>query len=131
MNIAVLALFIAALMPIVLALATIPLRIKNFGEPDLNNPRAQADKFEGLGERLVHAQSNAWEALGLYGASLIAMNAVSADLNSISTPALIFIVARLFHAAFYIANKGILRFLSFLAAAGSVIWIFITALGAI
>lgn len=131
MTTVVISLFIAATLPIALSLASIPLRIKTFGKIDINNPRTQAAKFEGIGERLSHAQSNAWEALALYISAIVAMIATNTDLNLASTAASMFVVARFFHAGFYIAGLGILRFLSFVVAAAAIIWIYIIAFSAI
>jgi uncharacterized MAPEG superfamily protein len=131
MQIVILSLVFTAFMPIILALSTIPLRAKQFGKPDINSPREQAAKFEGLGQRLTNAQSNAWEALGLYGASILAMIAADADFNKISSAAIVFMIARTLHAIFYALNLGALRFFSFLVAAGSVSMIFIVAYNSI
>ena len=61
---------ILVVLPIAMALITIPVRIKQLSYMDLNSPRQQATELTGIGQRLVHAQANAWEALVIYLATL-------------------------------------------------------------
>lgn len=131
MNTVAISLFIIAFMPLILATFTLPVRIKNFGKVDLYNPRAQAAKFEGLGARLINAQSNAWEALGLYAAAILAMLITQADLNSIQIPVIIFVIARILHAILFAMNKARFRFYAFVAASSAIMWIFVVAMMAL
>lgn len=111
---------IAMLLPIILALSSIPLRFKQFAEPDINEPRAQAEEFTGAGRRLVAAQKNAWEALALFTASLFIAYANNVESAQIAMTCMVFIAARISHAILYVANWGKLRFVSFLVAFGAI-----------
>lgn len=63
-------LLVIAFMPYVLALLGIYYRIEQFGDWDNANPRAQYARLEGAGWRVWAAQQNAWEALGLFTATV-------------------------------------------------------------
>jgi len=109
----------AMVLPIMLSWVSAYARMKQFGTIDNNHPRQQQAELEGVGARAVAAQSNAWEALMLYTATCVIVVAAGLDLASLEMFACIFLGARVLHGVFYIANLGILRSLSFLAAAGS------------
>lgn len=102
-------LFIAACVPIILAWIGAYYRIKQFGKLDNNHPRIQQSKLEGIGARVQGAQANAWEALIVYAAVILIAHASGVDLRFLTLPAVIFILLRLFHAVFYIANLAWLR----------------------
>lgn len=114
---------IVLLMPITLALGSIPFRIQQCSAPDFEQPREQAAQLIGAGARIVHAQKNAWEALIIFTVALFiaSQNAMLGD--AIVPACIVFVVARLCHAFFYLIGKGILRFLSFLAGLGAALWI--------
>lgn len=102
------------LLPIILAVSSVPFRVQQFARPDLNNPRAQAELLTGVGERVVHAQKNAWEALVVFAVVLFIAYANNVDPQDIATACLVYVAARLLHAVFYLANLGILRFGAFM-----------------
>lgn len=118
-------------MPLILAMASILPRTAQFGKPDYENPRAQADDLTGVGHRIVAAQSNAWEALALFIAALAICSLAGLSFSAIAYPTVLFVGARISHAVFYIAGKGILRFLSFVASMVALIWILVLAFQAI
>jgi uncharacterized MAPEG superfamily protein len=115
-------------MPIVLALSTIPFRFAQFGKPDIQQPRLQANQLMGTGYRLDAAQKNAWEALILFGAALVFASLAGVDFKYLSTPALLFVSARVLHAVFYTFNLAVLRFLAFMTSIMSIGWIVVVTL---
>ena len=114
---------IAMLLPIVLALGSIPFRVKQFSAPNLNEPRAQAENLSGAGGRIVAAQKNAWEALLLFTVSLFIANANNIQGEEIAIACMLFIFARICHAFTYVMGWGVPRFLAFMGAVSCVIWI--------
>ncbi len=102
------------LLPVAMALISIPVRIKQLSFMDLNNPRQQATQLRGAGQRLVHAQSNAWEAAIIYLAALFIADQQNVPSAELATLALVYLASRILHPIFYIANLGIFRFLTFI-----------------
>jgi uncharacterized MAPEG superfamily protein len=129
MHTLVICLFIITTIPLLLALATIPFRIKQFGRPDLQDPRGQGANLTGIGQRLSYAQANAWEALALFGAALLSAVMMKVDASQLHTASYLFVSARILHSVFYVCHLGVLRFLSFLASFMCIAWIFMTTLG--
>jgi len=121
-------LFIAVMLPYLLAGGSVYFRIKQFGSVNVNQPRAQAGQLEGPGARIVAAQLNAWEALLVFAAALFIANIMGVDAKTINLASAMFISARVLHALFYIAGQAPLRSLSFIVAFGSCLWLFIAAL---
>ena len=54
-------------LPYILAFASLPFRLKQFGEVDFLYPRRQGEKLVDAGSSVVSAQFNAWEALTIFG----------------------------------------------------------------
>lgn len=115
-------------MPIALALSTIPYRFAQFGKPDIQQPRLQANQLIGTGYRLDAAQKNAWEALILFAAALVLASLAGVDLKYLSTPSLMFVSARVLHAVFYTFNMAALRFIAFIISIISIGWIVVATL---
>ena len=111
---------IAMLIPIILALSSIPFRVKQLSAVNLNEPRAQAEQLAGAGARLVAAQKNAWEGLILFAVSIFIADANGVNPDELATAGLVFITARIGHAIFYVAGLGVLRFITFIIAIGAV-----------
>ena len=122
MSTVMICLAIATALPFMIAFGSLPYRLKQFGKPDLNAPRAQAAQLEGAGHRIVAAQNNAWEALMLYVATLFMATTAGVDESALATGSLIFIAARIVHPVFYVAGIQPLRTLSWLVAAGACAW---------
>ena len=120
-------LFAAALFPIVLAWVGGYYRMRQFGGIDNKHPRIQYAKMEGAGARAVWAQQNAWEALAMYTAVVFIAYAVGIDLHTLTTPALVFITARVLHPVFYVADRDRLRSLAFIVALLACVYIFCLA----
>lgn len=123
-------LLVAVLIPYVLSGIGGYHKGKQFGKADNKNPRAQAAQLTGAGARAVAAQQNAWEALAVFTASLAAAIFAGVEPASIALPALIFVAARIAHAACYLADLATARSSSFFVATLACIWIFVKALAA-
>lgn len=121
-------LFIVALMPYPLAFLSGYFKNSQLGSVDNKNPRAQALLLEGPGARTVAAQANAWEALAVFTAAVVAAHLAGADPGSSATAAMLFVVARVLHAVFYVANLDLLRSLAFVFGLGNAIWLFSLAI---
>jgi uncharacterized MAPEG superfamily protein len=116
-------LLIAVLIPFVLAGIGGYFKTKQFGSVDNNNPRRQSAELEGPGARAAAAQSNAWEALAIFTVCVVVAHLAGADPGASATPAMLFILGRIAHAGFYIADLAPLRSLSFLFAIGNCVWL--------
>ncbi len=125
MSIVLICLAIIMFLPIVLALGSIRFRTAQFGSPDIQMPRVQGDQLTGAGHRIIAAQANAWEALGLLLASLMVGHLAGLSLEAVVMPLLLFVAARLAHAASYLMGLGVLRFVCFLVSVAALIWILV------
>lgn len=116
--------FAGLLLPYVWAGASVPFRFKQFGNADLARPRVQGDQLADGGHGAWGAQFNAWEALGVFTvANVIAfMGGVDPEGNW-AMAAMIWVVMRLFHGVFYIANIPPLRIFCFVGGLVSSLWI--------
>ena len=109
-------------LPLFLALGSAFYRLKQFGKVDLALPRIQAEKLTAGGHRIISAQKNAWEALIIFGSTMLLALLSNTDSQLLHTPAILFVIARVLHGVFYIAGLAILRTLSFVAGMGNIIW---------
>ena len=109
MPVALMVLMFVAFIPYVLAGVGNYLRVQQLGHLDNQNPRAQAAELKGAGARAVAAQSNAWEALALYSATILAVFASGVSWPELTVPSIIFAATRLVHPVLYIANIAAAR----------------------
>ena len=123
-------LFVACLLPYVLAPIGGYFKAKQFGRIDNKQPRVQSAQLEGIGARANAAQSNAWEALPVFAAAVFTAHLAGADPELSATAAIVFITARVLHGAFYLSDLDKARSASFLFASGSSIWLFALAANA-
>ncbi len=130
MTIVLVCLLLAVLMPYVLAGVGGYHKTRQLGAVDNNNPRAQSALLTGTGARAVAAQANAWEALAVFTATLAAAFFAGVTPERMVVPALIFVAARIAHAACYLADLASARSASFLVATLACLWIFGLALRA-
>jgi len=119
-------LMIVALLPYVLAGVGGYFRRTNLGTVDNDNPRGQAALLEGAGARAYAAQANAWEALALFLVGLALVH-FTGNADQAGTASVIFVIARILHAVFYIRGVAMLRSLSFFGALGAWIWLVVIA----
>ena len=124
MSIILIALFIGALLPIALSWVGGYYRMQQFGSVDNKHPRVQSAGLEGAGARAVAAQSNAWEALAIFTAAVVAYTVRGGESEVAPILALVWLGARILHALFYLANQDVLRSLVFLVSLGCALALF-------
>ena len=117
-------LFIACVIPNVLAPLGGYFKSKQFGSVDNKNPRAQSAALEGAGARAAAAQMNAWEALAIFTPAVVVNHLSGGDPGTSATLALVWVGARILHAIFYIADIDKARSVVFLVAFASAIALF-------
>ena len=117
-------LFIACVIPNVLAPIGGYFKGKQFGSLDNKNPRAQAAALEGAGARAAAAQSNAWEALAIFAAAVLVNHANGGDPGTSAVLAMVWVGARILHAVFYLADIATARSGVFVVAFGCAIALF-------
>ncbi len=130
MTIPLWCLLAGVVMPYLWAGASVPLRVKEFGNADLATPRVQAEQLTAGGHGAWGAQLNAWEALIVFAvANLVAFMAGLNPEGAWATAAIVWVVARFFHGVFYIANVPPARIACFVGGLGSSLYIFFLAAG--
>lgn len=128
MSIAVITLFILSVLPITLGWVSGSFRHKQLGVVDNKEPRIQNQQLTGAGARAVAAQNNAWEALAVVTAAVVALSLSNVDIAAYAMYFYALIILRVLHAVFYISNQDILRSLAFVGGFGICIYFFILAL---
>ena len=129
MTTVLICLLIGMILPYVWAFGSVPFRSKQFGKPDLDEPRVQADQLVDGGARAVGAQANAWEALIVFTAANCAAFAMGVDPEGHWTlAAMIWAAARVGHGIFYIMGIAVLRILAFVIGLGMSLWIMTMAI---
>ena len=129
MSTVVLALLVASVLPIVCSWVSGYGRHSELGEVDNKNPRLQNAKLTGLGARAVAAQGNAWEALMVLVATVLAMQLAGLEFAAYTSLFQAFIVLRVLHALTYFINQDIVRSIVWIGAYGICIYLMIQALG--
>lgn len=130
MNIIIVSLIILSVLPLVCAWTAGYYRQKQLGRVDNKEPRLQSLQLTGAGARAVAAQSNTWEALGVYSAAILATFISGVDLQSIFTPVVVFVALRIAYIPAYIADMDKLRSLIFLVGFGICMYLFYLSLTA-
>ena len=130
MNTIIVSLLILSVLPLVCAWTAGYYRQKQFGSVDNKEPRLQSLQLTGAGARAVAAQSNTWEALGVYSAAILAIVISGVDLQSIFTPVVVFVALRIAYIPAYIADMDKLRSLIFLVGFGICMYLFYLSLAA-
>jgi uncharacterized MAPEG superfamily protein len=123
-------LLVVAFLPYLLALGGLYFRIKQFGHWDNDNPRGQYAQLEGVGWRVWASQQNAWEAMGLFTATVAVAHLAGADAEKSATAAIIFLVTRLLHPVLYMANLATLRSIDVIVGLLACMYLFVLAVGA-
>jgi uncharacterized MAPEG superfamily protein len=94
---------------------------------DNRNPRDWLSQQDGFRRRANSAQLNSFEAFPLFAAAVLVAHIAGAPQGRIDLFAVIFVLARLFYTAFYVADLSTLRSLAWFAGLGSAIAIFLAA----
>lgn len=128
MQYPVLVLMILCILPMLCGWVSGYYRHKQLGVVDNKHPRQQNAQLTGAGARAVAAQMNAWEALAVYAAALLAVNISAVPVEQYATLTLVFLGLRVLHAICYVANQDILRSLVFLGGYGICLFMFVLAL---
>lgn len=128
MNMPILVLMIMCILPILWSWVSGYHRSKQEGGVDNKHPRQQNQTLTDAGARAVAAQANAWEALMVYAAALLAVTIGGVPAADYATLVLVFLLLRIAHGIFYIINQDILRSLAFVGGYGICIYLFILAL---
>ncbi|ABU71166.1 MAPEG family protein [Vibrio campbellii] len=84
-------------------------KVQQLGHLDNHHPRLQERKLSGRAARIIAAQSNAWEALSFYTATILTVNLSGVPWSDLSMPAIIFAITRIAHPVMYIADIAIGR----------------------
>ncbi|MEO1936373.1 MAG: MAPEG family protein [Myxococcales bacterium] len=117
-------LLIGALLPILLSWVGAYFKFQKFGNIDNKNPRFQSAELEGAGARAVAAQQNAWEALAVFTAGVVAYGLQGTGSEIASVLAIVWVISRVLHGILYLANLDSLRTLAFLVGIGCSIALF-------
>jgi len=123
-------LVIVAFLPYPLSFLGGYFRARQFGRVDNKHPRQQQALLEGPGARVLGAQANAWEALGVFTAAVVVLHLANPDAARSSTAAnvsIAFVAARIVHAICYVANLDILRSLVFFVGIVCAVWLIVLA----
>ncbi|MGB7740859.1 MAG: MAPEG family protein [Steroidobacteraceae bacterium] len=92
---------------------------------DNSNPRDWLNAQSGFRKRANAAQHNSFEAFPFFAAAVIIAHIAGAPQGRIDLFAVVFILARLFYIAFYVADMATLRSLAWFVGIGSVIALFL------
>jgi uncharacterized MAPEG superfamily protein len=130
MNTVIGSLLIMCILPLTCAWIAGYHRQKQLGSVDNKEPRSQALQLTGAGARAVAAQGNTWEALAVFSAAILAVFISGVDLESITTPVMVFVALRIAYIPVYIGNIDKLRSLIFLVGYGICIYLIYLALSA-
>jgi len=128
MNIAILVLLVCCVLPILCSWISGYYRHKQLGVVDNKIPRLQNAQLTGVGARAVAAQHNAWEALAVYSAALLALNMAAVPVEKYTQLCLIFMIMRIMHAIFYMLNWDALRSIAYLVGYGICMYFLVLSL---
>lgn len=119
---------IVALIPYLLAMLGGYLRYTKLGKLDSNHPRQQYQESTGIVARAWAAQQNAWEALIFFSVAVISAHLFDADASKAAAACWLFLICRILHAFFYLANWAYPRGLVTIVGLGACIYLFCLAL---
>jgi uncharacterized MAPEG superfamily protein len=123
MTVAFWCVLVAGLLPYA---ATLAAKI-GAGSFDNRNPRDWLSQQQGFRRRANAAQHNGFEAFPLFAAAVVVAHAAGAPQPRVDLFAVVFVLARFFYTAFYVADLSTLRSLSWFAGIGSAVAIFLAA----
>lgn len=92
---------------------------------DNSNPRDWLNAQSGFRKRANAAQHNSFEAFPFFAAAVIIAHIAGAPQGRIDLFAVVFVLARLFYIAFYVADMATLRSLAWFVGLGSVVALFL------
>lgn len=112
-------LLIVAVLPYLSAGMGVYFRLQQLGSIDANHPRVQALELRDVAARAYAAQGNAWEAVGFFTIVIVINHLAGGDAESSAAAAVIYVVARVLHAGFYVADMAPMRTLAFVVSIGA------------
>ena len=121
-------LMIVAFLPYFCAWTGAYYKMRQFGSLDNKTPREQTAKLQGAGARIAAAQANAWEALPLFTAAVVASQLGHAAPGRAAWLSELFVATRILHPIFYATDLDKLRSLVFLVGLFCVAALFVSAL---
>lgn len=126
MNTLLICLFVAMLLPY-LAKGPVAWAMAKAGGYDNHHPRAQQAQLTGFGARALAGHQNAFESLLVFGLAVLVVIATGKVNPTTEWLAIVHVVARFVYHILYLANKGILRSLTWFVAIFSAFGIFFQA----
>jgi uncharacterized MAPEG superfamily protein len=118
---------IACLLPYVWAPFQIPSRRAQFGTVDNKLPRVQQAQLQGRGARALGAHHNAFEALTTFAPAVFVAHLAGADAIWSARLAVLFVICRVLHGIFYLADLDFARSGAFTVGLLCVIGLFVQA----
>ncbi len=128
MTLVVACIILAALLPILVKSPLGYLQSKQAGGYDNHNPRIQQQSLTGIGHRALAAHQNAFEAFPPFAAGVLLALWAEAPILQIQILCVVYIVARIAHPIFYLADIDKLRSTSWAIGLGASIWLMCLAL---
>jgi len=130
MDIVLISLFIATIMPII---AKVPLALEMHKLKGYDNryPREQQDKLSGFGARCTAAHYNSFEALTMYAPGALAVIAVNGVTQLTEYYAMAFVFARFCYLLMYWMDQHILRSLFWFVGFASSLLLLLQAMFAV
>jgi len=128
MTLIIACVIIAALLPLV---AKAPLGYVQSRQPggyDNHNPRTQQASLTGLGQRALGAHNNAFESFPPFATGVLLALWAEASIGTMQALCIVYIIARILHLAFYLADLSTLRSSSWAVGFGSSLWLICLAL---
>ncbi|MDB6062747.1 MAG: putative rane protein [Verrucomicrobiaceae bacterium] len=114
MNALLWCLVVVTFLPVAWGVPAFSFRKKQFGYADNKLPRAQQQQTTGIAARALGAHQNAWEALMMFAPIVFVAQIAGADPVKAGLTGIAFVVIRVLHGIFYIADLDALRSISFL-----------------
>jgi uncharacterized MAPEG superfamily protein len=122
MTISLWCLLVAGILPYAWLGPAVSARKEQFGNVDNKQPRGQVSKLEGKGARAYAAHQNAFEALAIFTPAILVAHVTHADPTLSAALAVAWVVFRVLHGVFYLADidkaRSAMFGLAFLSAVG-------------
>jgi uncharacterized MAPEG superfamily protein len=90
-------------------------------------PRDFANRAEGVAKRAWGAHLNAFEALPAFAAAVIIAQQTHAPQDRVDVIAMLWVLLRVLHGVFYLANKGLPRSIAWFGGLACVVALFVAA----
>ena len=128
MSSPIIVLLLLTILPLCISWITGYFRFSQLGVVDNKLPREQIQQLTGIGARSVAAQKNAWEALVIYSATLLALYITQVPVEQYAMICWAIFALRCLYTVFYLINWDILRSLAFIGSCGLCFYCFGLAL---